>query len=307
MQQEMQEHQRRAARIEQLIEEVAAFPDAHARATTEELLQALLDMYGEGLARILELAEQTEGPDHALTTAFHNDELVGALFLVHGLHPIDMETRILGALDEVRPYLKSHSGNVELLRVEDGVAYLRLQGSCHGCPSSSMTLKLAIEEAIYKAAPDLDGLEVEGVTQLARPITFIPRPRPEEHSGAAEQDGGWNAVAGLGSFARGALKVLHVQGAALLFCQIEGAYYAYHDQCNQCHASLASGKLEGTILRCSACGQQYDLCRAGRCLEAPDLFLEPVPLLVEGGKVKVALSALATGYHTSAGGAGATM
>jgi hypothetical protein len=59
MQQDLQERQLRAERIEMLIQAVAEFPDPRARATTEELVQTLLDMYGEGLARILELTEAT--------------------------------------------------------------------------------------------------------------------------------------------------------------------------------------------------------------------------------------------------------
>jgi Fe-S cluster biogenesis protein NfuA len=55
----------------------------------------------------------------------------------------------------VRPYLESHGGNVELLGIEEGVVRLQLQGSCSGCPSSAVTLKLAVEEAIHKAAPDV--------------------------------------------------------------------------------------------------------------------------------------------------------
>jgi Fe-S cluster biogenesis protein NfuA len=181
MQQHVQEHQRRAERIETLIQEIAELPDPQARATTEELIQALLEMYGEGLARILEVTAQTEASGQALIEALASDHLVGSLFLLHGLHPIDIEKRIAQALVEVRPYLKSHGGDVELIRVEDGVAYLRLEGSCHGCPSSTITLKLAIEEAIFNAAPDLDRLEVEGVTEPPPrpgvPVAFIPRRR----------------------------------------------------------------------------------------------------------------------------------
>src|SRR5436853_1989897 len=140
MQQDMQEHHRRAARIETLIQEIAAFPDPHARATAEELIQALVDMYGEGLARLLELTAQTEASGLALIETFAGDDLLSSLFLLHGLHPIDIETRVMEALDEVRPYLKSHGGNVELVKVEDGIAHMRLQGSCHGCPGSTMTL-----------------------------------------------------------------------------------------------------------------------------------------------------------------------
>ena len=184
MPQEAQEHYRQAARIETLVQEVAAFPDPHARATAQELVQVLLDMYGEGLARLLELTAEREISGLALIDTFAEDELLSALFLLHGLHPLDIETRIMQALDEVRPYLQSHGGNVEFVKVEDGIAHLRLQGSCHGCSSSTMTLKLAIEEAINKTAPDLNGLQVEGVTEPparpGMPVKFVPPRRRKD-------------------------------------------------------------------------------------------------------------------------------
>lgn len=183
MQQDTHE-QLRAKRIEILTQEVSAFSDPHARETVEELLQALLDMYGEGLARILELTTRAKVPDFEPLKAFADDELIGSLLLLHGLHPVDIKTRVTRALNEVRPYLKSHGGNVELVKIEGGVAYLRLEGSCHGCAASTLTLKQTIEEAIYKAAPDLDRLEVEGVTDPPRatsmPVTFVPTRRKRE-------------------------------------------------------------------------------------------------------------------------------
>jgi len=93
------------------------------------------------------------------------DELVSHLLLVHDLHPVDVETRIRQALDGVRPYLGSHGGDVELLGVEDGVARVRLCGTCDGCPSSAVTLQNAIEAAILKAAPDVERIEAEGVAE----------------------------------------------------------------------------------------------------------------------------------------------
>ncbi len=176
--------QLRAERIEALIQEVNSFPDQQARETVAELLQAVLDMYGEGLARILELTMHAKVPGFELIKMFTSDELIASLLLLHDLHPVDIKTRISRALNEVRPYLKSHGGNVELIRVEGGVAYLRLDGSCHGCAASTITLKQTIEEAVYRAAPDLDRLEVEGVTEPPRvtsmPVTFIPTRRNRE-------------------------------------------------------------------------------------------------------------------------------
>ena len=138
-------------RVEALLDEVESFPEAQREVTTE-LVQALLDMYGEGLARIV-----------AADSVPVEDELVAHLLLLHGLHPVPVVERVGGALDEVRPYLVAHGGGVELLGVSDGVVHLRLEGACNGCPSSALTLTSAVEEAIHRAAPDIERIEAEGV------------------------------------------------------------------------------------------------------------------------------------------------
>jgi Fe-S cluster biogenesis protein NfuA len=129
----------------------------------------------------------TDATSYALLKTFSDDDLIGSLLLLHDLHPLDLETRVLQALDEVRPYLKSHGGNVELIGVDDGVARLRLEGSCNGCAASAITLKNTIEEAINKVAPDLERLDVEGVndqppTRTIAPVTFVPRRKQEKVS-----------------------------------------------------------------------------------------------------------------------------
>ena len=191
MQQDLQEHQRRAKRIETLLEDIATYPDPEMRATTEELIQILLDMYGEGLARILELTAQTKASGESLIGAFVRDELLASLFLLHDLHPSDIKTRLLRALDDVRPYLKSQGGGVELVSVEDGVAHLRLSGSCQGCFASTNALRDAIEEAITGAAPDLDRIEVEDAEQphgAVKPLMYMPR-KPKANALPVMQDG----------------------------------------------------------------------------------------------------------------------
>ena len=120
-----------------------------------ELVQGLVELYGEGLRRIV-----AHDPDGVGDLA--GDELVAHLLVLHGLHPIPLEDRVLGALAEVRPYLEQHGGNVELLGIDEGVARLRLQGTCNGCPSSTATLRHAIEDAIQRVAPDIEEIEAEG-------------------------------------------------------------------------------------------------------------------------------------------------
>ena len=95
-----------------------------------------------------------------------DDELVANLLLLHGLHPDDVETRVQGALDRVRPYLGSHAGGVEFLGVdEDGVAQLQLKGSCDGCAGSAATVHNAVERAVLDAAPEVVRVHVEGVVE----------------------------------------------------------------------------------------------------------------------------------------------
>src|SRR5579872_430773 len=187
----------RASDIEALLGDIEAFPDDAMRDKALEVVQNLLVLYGEGLARMLTIV-QREGVTQVrerMLDAFAEDDLIAHLLLLHDLHPVDVETRVLRALEEVRPYLQSHGGNVELLGIDEGVAKLRLQGSCSGCPSSTMTLKLAIEEAIQKAAPDLDGIEAEGVAAPAAvPINFLPAADFIKMKKPAEPAPSWTVV-----------------------------------------------------------------------------------------------------------------
>ncbi len=157
--------QRRMQQIEEIIGTIESSADPATRAWSEQLIALVLELHSVGLARVLELVSQSGDQCAALSDELANDELVGSLLLLHGLHPLGLETRVARALESVRPYLESHGGNVELMDISDGSVRLRLEGSCHGCPSSTLTLKSTIEEAVYAAAPDITGLEVEGLVE----------------------------------------------------------------------------------------------------------------------------------------------
>jgi Fe-S cluster biogenesis protein NfuA len=159
---EAREFQARLQRLDLLLSEVERWSDSAAQSHAREIVQAVLDLHGAGLDRILGHLAAGGEPGAAIRDACAGDEVVAGLLLLHGLHPLDLETRVLQALDQVRPYLRSHGGNVELLDVRDGVVRLRLVGSCHGCPSSAVTMKQTIEEAILGKAPDATAVEVEG-------------------------------------------------------------------------------------------------------------------------------------------------
>src|SRR5207248_7211387 len=124
------------AEVERLVEGLEALPDGAARDAAMGVVQALLELYGAGLERIVE--EIAARDDGELAEALTGDELVAHLLLLHGLHPVPLQGRLMQALGEVRPYLESHGGNVELLGVKGSAVHLRLEGSCSGCPSSAM-------------------------------------------------------------------------------------------------------------------------------------------------------------------------
>ena len=166
----------RVARVEELLGGIDDDPRALA------VVQGLVELYGEGLARITGFVAEAGG--EAALGELVEDELVSHLLLLHDLHPVDAETRVARALEEVRPYLGSHGGDVELLGVEDGIARLRLNGTCDGCASSAVTLKHSIEEAVLRAAPELHGVEADGITseseqpQLLQIGTLTAAPGP---------------------------------------------------------------------------------------------------------------------------------
>jgi Fe-S cluster biogenesis protein NfuA len=158
-------------RLEALLHEVERFTDPAAQACTRQIVQAVLDLHGAGLERLLGHLETAGEAGIAVLDACARDDVVAGLLLLHGLHPLDVEARVRQALEQVRPYLRSHGGNVELLSVSDGIVRLRLEGSCDGCPSSAATMTQTIEEAILAKAPDVTAVEVEGLADNASATT----------------------------------------------------------------------------------------------------------------------------------------
>ena len=153
------------ARVEELLGILASEGGESTAKAAEELVRLLLGLYGDGLSHIM-AALRAEGPAGAgILDRLLEDPLVESLLLLHDLHPLDVDERIQRALDQVRPYLGSHAGGVTYLGVtQEGIAQLRLEGSCDGCPSSTVTVQLAIKGAIEDAAPEVTEVVVEGVT-----------------------------------------------------------------------------------------------------------------------------------------------
>jgi Fe-S cluster biogenesis protein NfuA/nitrite reductase/ring-hydroxylating ferredoxin subunit len=289
-------------RIEELVRQFAELEDAVLKDHAEGVVRVLVDLYGEALERTLEIVEEDGEEVWGLFDRFAADELVRSLLILHGLHPSDLDTRIREAIEKVRPYLKSHGGGVEVLGIDDaGVLTLRLQGSCHGCPSSTLTVKLALERAIKEAAPEITAVRAEGVDERD-PAAQGDQPGREARGGLlqiqhrpgaappkrvddwAELD---SETAGVEP---GRLVGLDLEGAAIVVCRVGEDLYAYRNACPGCGSAVGGGRLEDAALACPGCGRTYDVRLAGRCLDAPGLHLDPLPLLAEEGTVRVAVA-----------------
>jgi Fe-S cluster biogenesis protein NfuA len=158
--------QQAGERAETLIRELGELTDPVARGKAEELVRVLVELYGAGLERIVEIVTEAGAAD--VLRELTKDGLVAGLLVLHDLHPLSTQERVRAALDEVRPYLGLHDGGVELLGVDAaGLVRLRLEGTCHGCPSSRITVTQAIERAIAEAAPEVCGVEVDGLAEPA--------------------------------------------------------------------------------------------------------------------------------------------
>lgn len=283
-------------RIETLLQ-ASAGGGPVARDRAEQLVREVVQLYGAALERTVHLA------DSAMVDEMTRDDLISSLLLVHGLHPHDVETRIRTALDSVRPYLGSHGGDVELIEVTDGVVRLRLLGSCNSCPSSSVTLESAVQDAVTAAAPETSGIEVETPTEHEPKAGVISAQSLFSHI-HHDAAGHWIGVPEFAEVGEGEVAGFCVEGADLLVCRLGDTLYAYRDHCPVCDRSMAGAMLErmmgrparsGVVLTCPNCGTYYDVRTAGARVDARAgvdagaEHLAPLPLLPRDGILSVAV------------------
>ncbi|MDR7303362.1 NifU family protein [Haloactinomyces albus] len=225
-----------------------------------------------------------------------------------------LEERIAGALDSVRPYLRSHSGDVGLLGLDETAVRLRLLGNCRGCPSSAVTVTLAIEDTIRQVAPEITDIAVEGLVAPwpsaetgpgGRPLLPVVSAGSEPADTSDPAASPWQAVEEVAGLASGELTSVVVGDNPVLVCNVDGVLYAYRDRCPSCTAGLSPGKLDGGVLGCPACPERYEVLLAGRGERRPTLHLAPLPLLSDNGSVRIAVPAKGASKQRPAEQAGA--
>ena len=152
----------RSRRIENLVRKLESFPDPESRNIAQALMEAILELHGAGLERMMDIVFDAGDFGKTAIRQFAGDDLVAGLLVLHGLHPDDIQTRVQHALG------KMHGSNAECIGVFDGSVRIRLTGS--GCG-----LKDSVEAAVREAVPDATEIIVEesGPVQGFVPLTSL--------------------------------------------------------------------------------------------------------------------------------------
>jgi hypothetical protein len=166
--------------VEALLAEFGDAGDAVAAERAEQLVRLLMELYGGALERVMDLVAGAADP--TITDRLAEDPLVASLLVLHGLHPVPVEQRVLGALAGVRKYT---GDSVRFIGIEDGMATFEIDASA-GC--TAVTARTAVEEAVAKHAPDIVGVEFKTVFPAAAEVQPVPvsigPPRAQQGGGA---------------------------------------------------------------------------------------------------------------------------
>ncbi len=159
--------------LERRIRELEEGAEPAERQRLCELLQTVLEWHGSALARLLELIARAGEPGQQILHLAGEDELIRSLLLLHGMHGQDVESRVVGALKQVRPFLHSQGADVELTAIADDAVRLHLWQTEGKYPATMQTLRAAVEEAICTAAPDVEQIEFVEATPSRHPLPVL--------------------------------------------------------------------------------------------------------------------------------------
>ena len=164
----------KAERIDDLVRNLNTISDPQIQSTVRELIQSVMEMHADGLKRTLQIVSESGEGSFEIIRRLGNDELVGALLAMHDIHPVDLRIRIAQAVEKAQPYLQKHGAEAELIGIEEGSVRLRIRSSGHGCTSTMGALQVALEDAIYSAAPDVVSVSIESDDARGSPSGFVP-------------------------------------------------------------------------------------------------------------------------------------
>lgn len=272
--------------LEELVTEISRFEaiiaewDESQRSVVVGLKRAIEDLHKEALVRLIRSVKQ-----ESMAALLHaaEDEVVYGVLRYHELvkpPTLPLEARLQLALDQVRPSLNSHNGDVELVAIKlPDTVEIRLMGSCSNCPASTLTLSQGVEQAIKAHCPEITHIVASNNTQVANrsDAGFIS-------SFSQPQAANWVEVATVDQIPEGGVLALEVKGTGIILSRTHSRINCFHNACNHMGMPLDMGRVNRGILTCLFHGFQYSL-DTGECLTSPEVPLQSYPVQVDGSKV----------------------
>jgi Fe-S cluster biogenesis protein NfuA/nitrite reductase/ring-hydroxylating ferredoxin subunit len=275
------------------------------------LVETLEREEDERALHLLQLVDAIHRPAlERLAVGDTEDPVARGLLAMYDLVPVEDRIVVEEALDEIRPYIESHGGEVELLGVEDGVVHVRMSGACNGCAGSAMTLKRGIEEIVkerYEGFREIVAhepeksngggshgtlIQIEGTNGAAPAAPAAPAPLLQIQNLRRPV---FEDVAAVSDVPDGTLHVAEVAGVSVLIAMVDGEPYAFKNACRldpDREIELDGARLAGKVIVCPWHNCAYD-ARSGRrvdnCPDDPPLAV--IPVAVRDGVIKVAVNA----------------
>jgi len=215
------------------------------------------------------------------------DEVVYAVLLYHELvkpPKPPLAQRIQTALEEIRPGLKSHNGDIELVAIKPpDTVEVRLIGTCSSCLASTLTLSQGVEQAIKNHCPEITKVvAVNNNATVNNTNSSLISPFSSKITST------WIKVATIDQVPEFSVLAVQIAGNSLILHRQGVTVTCYHNACTHLGSSLEEGKVENGIITCPSHGFQYKL-KTGQCLTAPDVSLHSYPLKIKDDKVFVKL------------------
>jgi len=267
-----------AKRADSAVEAVRDLP-SDARETALAMKAAIEEFHKNALSRVVQILKADPRGKELLFSMIDEPEIF-AMLSMHGLLRPDLSSRVRRVIDNVRPYMQSHGGDVELVEVTRDTVRLRLAGSCNGCSMSAVTLRNGVEEALRENVPEIAHIEVlpnEPTSVLISVESLL----------TANQKG-WIEGPAAEELADGKPFRIEGENGGILLLRMGNQIQAFRNACAHMGLPLDGGMIDreaGTIT-CPWHGFRFD-CRTGECLTAPHAQLETLPLRVEAGIIHV--------------------
>jgi nitrite reductase/ring-hydroxylating ferredoxin subunit/Fe-S cluster biogenesis protein NfuA len=276
--------------LEELVQEINRFEaivsewDESQRCVVVGLQRAIEALHKAALKRLIQTLKQESMSALRLAVA---DEVVYAVLLYHELvkpPKLPLEQRLQIALDEVRPGLQSHNGDVELVAIKlPDTVEVRLLGTCSNCPASALTLSQGVEQAIKSHCPEIT--QVIAVNSGAT----VESSKANLTSPFSSQRGStWVRVTTVDKVPESRILAVQVAGNSFILYRQGNHISCYQNTCSHLGSTLDEGKVENGIITCPAHGFQYKL-ETGECLTVPEVSLQSYPLKIRENKVFVQL------------------